>query len=153
MDRYAALKAMIFTSHSKDLRSPFADMIILMYSTVYIQMCGTYENDMHLSYRDLQVILDKNLSRTPNSCLFLLYKAKTEFMNKNIDKSLEIYSMTLQYTANIRELDTINEYERGLIYLLNLDYSLANECFMKFFMRSNLVLYLSLYFYTLFNNA
>ena len=136
MDRYAALKAMIFTSHSKDLRSPFADMIILMYSTVYIQMCGTYENDMHLSYRDLQVILDKNLSRTPNSCLFLLYKAKTEFMNKNIDKSLEIYSMTLEYTANIRELDTITEYERGLIYLLNLDYSLANECFMKFTINS-----------------
>jgi hypothetical protein len=132
VDRKAALTAIFYTSNSKDMRSPFADMIILMYSTVYIQMCGTYEKDMHLSYKDIQTILERNLTKNSNSCLFLLYKAKTELMNKNLDKSLEIYSMTLQFTSNIRELETITEYERGLIFLLNLDYSLAHDCFIKF---------------------
>ena len=95
-------------------------------------MCGTYEKDMHLSYEDLQIILSRNLSKTPNSCIFLLYKAKTEFLNKNIDKSLEIYSLTSRYTSNIRELETITWYEMGLIHLLNLDYNLAHDCLIKF---------------------
>ncbi len=95
-------------------------------------MCGTNETDMHLSYKDLQLILDRNLHKNPNSCLFLLYKAKTEFINKNIDKSLEIFIQTHQHTSNIRELETITWYEMGLIYVLNLDYNVAYDCFIKF---------------------
>lgn len=95
-------------------------------------MCGTNETDMHLNYKELQIILDKNLNKNPKSCLFLLFKAKNEFINKNIDQALETYLIAHEYTSNIRELATLNWYELGLIYVINLNNTLAFECFKKF---------------------
>ena len=120
---------------------------------MYVQMCGTHELDMHLNYNELNLILDKNLSKTPNSCMFLLYKAKNEFMNKNIDKALETYLVTHHYTANIRELETLAWYEMGLIYLTNLNYELAFDSFAKFTSDSKWSFVFNVYLMTILNGC
>ena len=45
-DRKAALNAITFTSNSKDMRAPFADIILLWYSAIASPLFGTSEADV-----------------------------------------------------------------------------------------------------------
>ena len=76
-DRSIALKAIAFTSQSKDLKAPFADMVLLWYETVAKQLFNLTEADVSIgSNEEIEQIIEKNLQKYPRSSLFLYYKGR-----------------------------------------------------------------------------
>lgn len=129
-DRSVALKAINFTSNSKDMRAPFADMVLLWYSTTATQLFGIGEGDVIISKEDTKQILDKNLAKYPKSSLFLYLKGKYQrSLMLDLDGSLASYELAAEYASHIREIQLVSIYEIGWIHLTNLDYEKALEKF------------------------
>jgi hypothetical protein len=132
-DRSSAIKSLYFTAQSKDIRSSFADITLLFYSLMGRQLFGYSEIEMYLNENEIEKVLDKNLSECPNSCLFLLQKAKYfEFIKKDLGKTLEFVQKAQDNASRIPEMMCITWYEMGLVHLLNLDYQLAFDSFTQF---------------------
>jgi hypothetical protein len=125
-----AIKAINFTSNSKDMRAPFADMVLLWYSTIAVPMFGISEVDVLISDEDTKAILEKNLAKYSKSSLILYFKGKYErTISKDLVASYAAYELAAKYAAHIREIQQISIYEIGWIHLMNLDYSKAFEQF------------------------
>lgn len=130
-DRSVALKAINFTSNSKDMRAPFADMVLLWYSTTATQLFGISEGDVLISNDDTKLILEKNLAKYPKSSLFLYLKGKYQrSLLKDLEGSLRTYELAAEYSSHIREIQLVSIYEIGWIHLTNLDYEKALEKFL-----------------------
>lgn len=129
-DRSVAIKAINFTSLSRDMRAPFADLILLWYSAIATPMFGIGEGDLQISNEDTRLLLEKNLKRYPKSSLFLYMKGKyNRSIARDLNASLACYQEALSYSTHIREIQLISMYETGWIHLCQLDYSTALENF------------------------
>ena len=128
-DRSVALKAFNFTSNSKDMRAPFADMVLLWYSTVATPLFGLSESDLIIKDEDTRMILEKNLTKYPRSSLFHYYKGKHMKSLKNIEGALKCYDEAYENSKHIREIQHISIYEIGWIHMMSLDYKRALDQF------------------------
>lgn len=129
-DRSVALKAINFTSKSKDMRAPFADMVLLWYSTVATPLFGISEEDIRISDEDTKLILERNLTKYPESSLFFYYKGKyCRSVMRDLVASLEYYERASANISHIREIQFISIYEIGWLHLQNLDYEKALASF------------------------
>ena len=129
-DRGVALKAISFTSISKDMRAPFADMIILWYSTIISPFLNVTEADVNISEEDTKLVLEKNLAKYPSSFLFNYFQGRYYRTSlRDLDKSLACYKIAHENSKNIIEIRFISIYEIGLIYLMKLEYSKSLENF------------------------
>lgn len=125
-DRSLAIKAINFTSNSKDMRAPFADMILLWYSTQATPLFGLSEGDVLISNEDTKSILDKNLNKYQKSSLFYYFKGKyCRSLLKDLNAALSYYEQAAEYSNHIREIELISIYEIGWIYMTNLEYEKA----------------------------
>ncbi|CAF0703105.1 unnamed protein product [Brachionus calyciflorus] len=130
-DRSVAIKAINFTSNSKDMRAPFADMVLLWYSTTATPLFGIGEGDVIISNEDTKLMLDKNLNKYPKSSLFYYLKGKyCRSILKDLNGSLLCYEQAAEYSNHIREIQLISVYEIGWIHLTNLNYAQALEKFL-----------------------
>ncbi len=117
------MKAINFTSNSKDMRAPFADMVLLWYSTVATPLFGVSEADVRINDEETRVILEKNLLKYPQSSLFYYFKGRYSRTSLcDLSLSLENYEIASKNSAHIREIQFISIYEIGWIHLMNLDY-------------------------------
>jgi tetratricopeptide (TPR) repeat protein len=129
-DRNTALKALNFCSNSRDMRAPYADMVLLWYSTIAVPLFGVSEAETQISNEDTKQILDKNLAKYPKSSLFLYMQGKyNRTILKDLTLSLASYQLAAQNSAHIREIQSISIYEMGWLYLMDLDYARAFEQF------------------------
>ncbi|RNA32985.1 tetratricopeptide repeat 39C-like [Brachionus plicatilis] len=129
-DRSVAIKAINFTSNSKDMRAPFADMVLLWYSTQATPLFGLGEGDVLISDEDTKSILDKNLSKYQKSSLFHYLKGKyCRSLLKDLSAALSCYEQAAEYSNHIREIELISIYEIGWIHMTNLEYEKALEKF------------------------
>lgn len=129
-DRSVAIKAINFTSLSRDMRAPFADLILLWYATIATPMFGISEGDLQISNEDTKLILEKNLKRYTKSSLFLYMKGKyNRAIVRDLSASLGNYEEALANSNHIREIQLISMYEIGWIHLCQLDYPKALENF------------------------
>lgn len=129
-DRSVAIKAINFTSLSRDMRAPFADMILLWYATIATPMFGIGEGELQISNDDTRLILEKNLKRYSKSSLFLYMKGKyNRSIVRDASASLASYEEALSNSPHIREIQLISIYEIGWIRLSQLDYAKALENF------------------------
>lgn len=125
-DRSTAIRAIKFTSKSKDMRAPFADMTLLWYSTIATPLFAISEIDIRISDEDTQLIIEKNLNKYPKSSLFYYFKGKyCRTVLKDIPASLANYEIASKNSEHIREIQFISIYEIGWLHLQNLDYELA----------------------------
>jgi hypothetical protein len=58
------------------MRAPFADIVLVWYSTVATPLFGITETDAVISEEDTRAILEKNLAKYSKSSLFLYLKGK-----------------------------------------------------------------------------
>lgn len=129
-DRSVAIKAINFTSNSKDMRAPFADMILLWYSTQATSLFGLSEGDVLISDEDTKLILDKNLQKYQKSSLFYYFKGKyCRSLLKDLNAALSCYEQAAEFSNHIREIELISIYEIGWIYMTNLEYEKALQKF------------------------
>lgn len=129
-DRSTAIKAIKFTSRSKDMRAPFADMVLLWYSTVATPLFGISEVDIKISDEETKKILDKSLAKYPQSSLFFYYKGKfCRSVLRDLQSSLESYETAAANSSHIREIQLISIYEIGWLHLQNLEYEKALQSF------------------------
>jgi hypothetical protein len=116
-DRNTALKALNFCSNSRDMRAPYADMVLLWYSTIAVPLFGVSEAETQISNEDTKQILDKNLAKYPKSSLFLYMQGKyNRTILKDLTLSLASYQLAAQNSAHIREIQSISIYEMGWLY-------------------------------------
>lgn len=137
-DRNAALKAINFTSQSKDMRAPFADMVLLWYSTVAIPLFGASDDDITISQEETKRILDRNLAKYSKSSLFLYMQGKyNRSLARDLNASMASYQLASEYSKHIKEIQLISIYEIGWLHLMmNLDYAKALESYESLFKRS-----------------
>lgn len=129
-DRSTAIKAISFTSQSKDMRAPFADMVLLWYATIATPLFGLSEVDIRISDDDTKQIIAKNLAKYPKNSLFYYYNGKYVRMAlKDLNSSLENYEIASKNSEHIREIQFIATYEIGWLHLQNLDYEKALQSF------------------------
>lgn len=128
-DRNIALKAINFTSISGDMRAPFADMMLLWYSTIATPLFGVSEADINITNEDTKLVLEKNLAKYPKSSLFHYYQGKYHRMLFDLKSSLASYEIASENSKHIREIQFISIYEMGWIHLMNLNYKKALEYF------------------------
>jgi len=129
-DRSIALKAISFTSKSKDMRAPFADMVLLWYSTIATPLLGVSAVDIRISDEDTKQIIEKNLTRYPKSSLFYYFKGKfCRTSLHDLKASLENYEIASENSKHIREIQFISIYEIGWLHLQNLDFEKSLEYF------------------------
>jgi hypothetical protein len=122
-DRNVAIKAINFTSNSKDMRAPFADIVLLWYSTIATPLFNVTEADGLISLDDTKSILDKNLTKYDKSSLFLYFKGKyCRSLLNDSNASLICYEQASENSKHIREIQFISIYEIGWLHLQNLDY-------------------------------
>jgi hypothetical protein len=132
-NRHAAFQALHFTSRSDDLRSAFADITLVAHSVMGQQLFGYSEVEMYLQADELNVLLDKNLKRFPNSWVFLMQKAKFHMvLMKDLNNALCSFALTLENVQSTVAIKCVALYEIGLIHLLNMDYDKALGCFVAF---------------------
>ena len=132
-DRTAALKAIAFTSHSKDMKAPFADMLLLWYETVAKQLFNLTEADVSIgSNADIEQIINKNLQKYPRSSLFLYYKGRYyRSIIRDLDAAHNCFQQAFECAAQTRELQLIAVYELGWLHLMNLKYEDALNCYKR----------------------
>lgn len=137
-DRNAALKAINFTSQSRDMRAPFADMVLLWYSTVAIPLFGASDDDITISQEETKRILDRNLTKYSKSSLFLYMQGKyNRSLARDLNASMASYQLASEYSKHIKEIQLISIYEIGWLHLMmNLDYAKALESYESLFKRS-----------------
>ena len=112
------------------MRAPFADMVLLWYSTVATPLFGISEVDIRISDEETQKILDKSLAKYPSSSLFFYYRGKfCRSSQHNLVASLESYETAAANSSHIREIQLISIYEIGWLHLQNLNYAAALESF------------------------
>jgi hypothetical protein len=129
-DRNIAIKAINFTSNSKDMRAPFADMVLLWYSTIAVPLFGVSEADISISDEDTKLILDRNLNKYSKSSLFLYMKGKYErAILRDLNASLQSYEQASLNSCHIKEIQLISVYEIGWIHMQNLNFAKALESF------------------------
>ena len=129
-DRSIALKAINFTSNSKDMRAPFADMIILWYSTFATPLFNVTEADVNISDEDTKLVLEKNLAKYSKSSLFHYFQGRYyRTLLRDLDKSLASFEVAYENSKHIREIQFISVYEIGWIHLMKLDYPKSLEYF------------------------
>lgn len=125
-DRTSALKAISFTSRSKDMRAPFADMMLLWYQTVAKQLFHLSEADVSVgSNEEVEQILNRCLQKYPRSSLFLFYKGRYYRSLRDLKKAHECFQQAIDYATQTRELQLIAVYETGWLHLMNLNYEVA----------------------------
>lgn len=131
-DRVAALKAIKFTSQSKDMRAPFADMVLLWYETMAKPLFGMSDIDVALKENEVEEVLAKNLQKYPKSSLFLYHKGKyNRSIKRDLNQSIKDYEESVECAVNTREIQLISIYELGWVYLMKLDYEKALEYFKR----------------------
>lgn len=129
-DRSIALKAISFTSKSKDMRAPFADMVLLWYSTIATPLLGVSEVDIRISDDDTKQIIERNLTKYPKSSLFYYFKGKfCRTSLHDLKASMENYEIASENSKHIREIQFISIYEIGWLHLQNLDFDKCLEYF------------------------
>lgn len=132
-DRCSAIKALYFTAQSKDVRSSFADITLLFYSLFCRQLFGYSECEMQLNEREINIVLEKNLAESPNSCLFLLQSAKYwQLLKKDLGKMMEFLEKAQESASRIPEMKCITWYEMALVHLLNCNYEAGLVAFTEF---------------------
>ncbi len=129
-DRSTALKAIKFTSKSRDMRAPFADMTLLWYSTIATPLFGISEVDIRISNEETQLIIEKNLGKYPKSSLFYYFKGKyCRTVLRDLKASLDNYEIASKNSEHIRDIQFISIYEIGWLHLQNLEYEKALQSF------------------------
>ena len=129
-DRNVALKAINFTANSKNMRAPFADMVLLWYSTIAMPLFGASQADISISQEDTRLILERNLAKYPRSSLFLYFKGKFHrTILLDLPGSLASYQLASTHSAHIKEIQLISMYEIGWLHMQQLDYARALEQF------------------------
>ena len=112
------------------MRAPFADMTLLWYSTIATPLFGISEVDIRISDEDTQLIIEKNLTKYPQSSLFYYFKGKySRTALRDIKGSLENYEIASKNSEHIREIQFISIYEIGWLHMQNLDYEKALHSF------------------------
>lgn len=115
------------------MRSSFADLMLVFYSTTGRQMFGESEVEMYLNDKEVFQIVEKNLANSPKSCLYLMQKSKYyQVLARDLAKSLEFALAAQENAAKLPEIKCITWYEIGISNLLNLDYQSAMQSFSEF---------------------
>ena len=128
-DRGVGLNALIFTSNSKDLRAPFADLVLLWYSTIATPMYGFAENDLLVGDDDIGKILEKNLSKYPTSSFFFYFKGKYNRLIKNLPESLKSFEDSCKMEKCERQLEILSIEQIAWLHLMNLSFEKSLENF------------------------
>lgn len=137
-DRKTALTALQYTSNSDDIRAPFADMVLVFYSTIGVQLFGYSEIEMFMHSHEVNNLIEKNLSKSVNSCLFYYLKAKYyAILAKDFSKALECFEITRVNAKGVREIESISCYESAILHLANFNYEKAKEFVVPFSQLSN----------------
>jgi tetratricopeptide (TPR) repeat protein len=112
------------------MRAPFADMVLLWYSTIAIPLFGTSDADISISNDDTKFILERNLTKYPQSSLFLYMKGKYHrSILRDLAGSMESYEKAANYSSHIKEIQIISVYEMGWLHMQQLNYTKALEHF------------------------
>lgn len=115
------------------MRAPFADAVLILYSTIGVWLFGYSEIEHYIPANQVEIMIEKNLEKCSQSCLFLYLKAKYyQLLMKNSEKALEILEITFTNAKNAREIQTLIYYEMALLHLTNLNYEKAKENFIPF---------------------
>lgn len=130
VDRMVAIKAINFTSNSKDMRAPFADLVLLWYSAIATPLFAITEADGVINEEDTRLILEKNLAKYTKSSLFLYMKGKyCRTLLNDCAASLACFEQASENSKHIREIQFISIYEIGWLYLQPLEYDKAYKHF------------------------
>ena len=111
------------------MRAPFADMMLLWYSTVATPLFGVSEVDIQISNEDSRLVIEKNLAKYPKSSLFHYYQGKYFRMLYDLKSSMTCFETASENSKHIREIQFISIYEMGLVNLMDLNYKKALEFF------------------------
>ncbi len=111
------------------MRAPFADMMLLWYSTVATPLFGVSEVDIQISNEDTRLVIEKNLAKYPKSSLFHYYQGKYHRMLFDLKSSMTSFVTASENSKHIREIQFISIYEMGWLNLMDLNYKKALEYF------------------------
>jgi tetratricopeptide (TPR) repeat protein len=109
------------------MRAPFADLVLLWYSTVAIPLFGTNDGEISI---DTKSLLERNLTKYPQSSLFLYMKGKYyRSILRDLAGSIACYERAADCAMFIKEVKLISLYEIGWIHVHQLSYAKAIDCF------------------------
>ncbi|KAK3583206.1 hypothetical protein CHS0354_025726 [Potamilus streckersoni] len=131
-DREVGLKALLYTSHSKDMKAPLAVLGLLWYHTVlrpFFALDGANEYDGGCV--EAEAIIAENTEIFPNSPLFLFFKGRIHRLRKQVDSSLTCYNQALDAAAGQREVELMCLYEIGWCNLMKLKWRESLTCFTR----------------------
>ena len=132
-DRQNALQALEYTSQSDDIRAPFADAVLILYSTIGVWLFGYSEVEHYIPPAKVEIMIEKNLLKSSESCLFFYMKAKYyQLLLKDSEKALEFFQITLTNAKKAREIESLILYEMSILHLTNMNFDKAKECFVPF---------------------
>jgi hypothetical protein len=78
-------------------------------------------------------MIEKNLTKSSQSCLFFYMKAKYyQILLKSSERALEYFEITFKNARNAKEIESLIYYEMAILHLTDLNYTKAKECFVPF---------------------
>ena len=144
-DRNAGIKALNFTSNSKDMRAPLADLILLGYGVLLTPMLGLTESDLTINAEDIQHLLKKNQTKYPKSAFFYFYRGQHLRSQKRLDECMRNQQEAFENAKENPDIQLISVEEMGWLSLIDSNYARAFEHFNMILGRTKW--YKSLYAY------
>jgi hypothetical protein len=125
-DREYAIKAINFTSISGDMRAPFADIVLIWYSVIATPQLGISEGEFIINFENALQIIEKNLSKYPNSSIFFYMKGRyCRAAHSDLKGSMKCFEIASEKSKHIRQIQFISIFEIGWLFLMDLDYKNA----------------------------
>ncbi|XP_041360682.1 tetratricopeptide repeat protein 39C-like [Gigantopelta aegis] len=131
-DRDAGIAALVYCSHSSDMKAPLAVLGLLWYHTVlrpFFALDGA--NRFSVGISDAEDIIQQKEESFPSSSLFLFFRGRIHRLKKENDASLVIYHKALDESCGQREIELMCLYEIAWCNLLKLNWDKCLEAFTR----------------------
>ncbi|XP_074656914.1 tetratricopeptide repeat protein 39C-like [Tubulanus polymorphus] len=130
-DRDIGLRAMEFSSHSKDMKAPLSTLGLLWYHTVIRPFFSIDGDAVDAGVSAADAIIKRCEREYPDSALFLFFKGRSQRLQTHIEESLVTYECALEASHEQREIQLICLYEIGWSNMIKLNWKSSAECFLR----------------------
>ena len=129
-DRASGVKAILFASKSKDLRSFQAELVLLWYGTILAPMFALDESESHMAHSEVRTILERCLAKHPTSAIYQFFNGKhMQSLLSDWPGALDAMQKSVAHARTFKDFQAFPVYEVGMLYLERLDYEHAIQEF------------------------